>query len=423
MKRFFKAIAILLLWVPILMIMVGTMTSCTPEKESNKTEDPIYYIVTFKSNGGSSVRSQAVEKGGTVTKPKDPTREGYTFDGWYTEKEGGDEFDFATTKITSPIIIYAHWSKAENVPVATLVYDNGSANGSITAVKVGNKYYFDEPETPKKDYNKFLGWFVDDTQFNFSTPVTKNITLTAKWDKITDYIDYYISMNGHLDHTFKVTLHTLLKKTHKTQLSYTPGVWDALKKIDEDPNNQENILCIYTGRSIPKANQDKGSSGINIWNREHMWPNSHGFSSKDYAAYTDIHHLFASEKNINATRGNKDFNYVENGNSDSYGNKWNSTFFEPRDEVKGDIARAMFYMVVRYADPNELVLSLVNQTTSSSSNKTGQLGYLNVLLQWHKMDPVSEKEKQRNEIIYSLQGNRNPFIDYPDWVNLLYPNQ
>lgn len=347
MKRFFKAIAILLLWVPILMIMVGTMTSCTPEKESNKTEDPLKFTVTFDSNGGSAVKSIDVENGGTVTKPKDPQRDGYEFKGWYADKD--------CTQI-----------------------------------------------------------------FDFTTPIIENITLYAKWDKITDY---YLSMSGHLDHTFKTTLHTLLKNTHKTQLSYTPGVWDALKKIDEDPNNQENILCIYTGRSIPKANQDKGSSGTNIWNREHMWPNSHGFSSKDYAAYTDIHHLFASEKNINATRGNKDFNYVENGNSDSYGNKWNSTFFEPRDEVKGDIARAMFYMVVRYADPNELVLSLVNQTTSSSSNKTGQLGYLNVLLQWHKMDPVSEKEKQRNEIIYSLQGNRNPFIDYPDWVNLLYPNQ
>ena len=113
---------------------------------------------------------------------------------------------------------------------------------------------------------------------------------------------------------------------------------------------------------------------------------------------------------------------MTNGNSDSYGNKWNNTFFEPRDEVKGDLARAMFYLVVRYDDPQELDLELSESVTSSSSNKTGQLGILSVLLEWHKLDPVSEKELERNEKAYKIQGNRNPFIDHPDWVSLLYPN-
>ncbi|MDE5714820.1 MAG: endonuclease [Anaeroplasmataceae bacterium] len=302
-----------------------------------------------------------------------------------------------------------------------------SDNEEYFSIKVETNGNIKEPLEPVKSGFVFDGWYKDqdyNISFDFTNEsITQDLILYAKWIKESqeEFMEYYSSMNSHLDETFKITLHKLLKNTHKTTLSYTPGVWDALKKADEDPQNKENIICIYTGRSIPKANQDKGSSGNNIWNREHMWPNSHGFKSQDYAAYTDAHHLFASEKNINATRGNKDFNYVKNGNSDSYGNRWDSTFFEPRDEVKGDIARAMFYMVVRYSDPNELVLNLVNSTTSSSSNKTGQLGYLNVLLEWHQIDPVSDKEKERNEIIYSLQGNRNPFIDYPDWVNLLYP--
>ena len=282
-----------------------------------------------------------------------------------------------------------------------------------------------KPADPIKEGFEFAGWYWKEERYDFTSTVSENITLVAKWTEVIQeeqLTGYYAPMNGHLDGTFKTAIHNLLKSTHKKQLSYTPEVWDALKQLDEDPSNSDNIICIYTGQSIPKANQDKGSAGNNLWNREHAWPNSHGFSSKDYKAYTDIHHLFASEKNINNTRGNKDFNVVTNGNQDAYGNKWNSTYFEPRDEVKGDLARAMFYLVARYQDSSELVLSLVDSTTSSSSNKTGQLGFLSVLLEWHELDPVSEKEIARNEKAYEIQGNRNPFIDYPEWVSLLYPN-
>ncbi len=232
---------------------------------------------------------------------------------------------------------------------------------------------------------------------------------------------YYKEMNGHLDESFKSSLHLLLKNTHTTVLSYTPGVWDALKIVDKGEG--DTVKCLYTGQLIPADKKDDGQShSYSVWNREHSWPNSHGFSSKDYAAYTDLHHLFASEKNINATRGNKDWGYVTNGSSDAYGNRWNSTTFEIRDEMKGDIARAMFYLVVRYDDTQELDLELVEGATESSSNKTGQLGSLSILLEWNSLDSVSEEELARNEAIYQIQGNRNPFVDYPEWVSLLYPS-
>ncbi len=304
----------------------------------------------------------------------------------------------------------------------SIVFDsNGGTVVEKQIVIEGN--YCIEPKSPTKEGFEFEGWYWNDDLYNFTKKVEQNLTLIAKWKKVEEKVElngYYAPMNQHLDSTFKTSLHKLLKETHKNQLSYSE-VWTALKVLDKDPSNGDNVLCIYTGKSIPIANQDKGSAGDNLWNREHSWPNSHGFSSKDYAAYTDLHHLFASEKNINATRGNKDFNTVSNGSSDSYGNKWNSTFFEPRDEVKGDLARAMFYLVVRYDDPTELDLELSESSTSSSSNKTGQLGVLSVLLEWHLLDPVSEEERLRNEGVYEMQGNRNPFIDYPEWVNLLYP--
>ena len=237
---------------------------------------------------------------------------------------------------------------------------------------------------------------------------------------------YYDDLNGYLDVDFKIKLHALIETTHINQGSYSDA-WAVLKAADQDPSNSSNILCIYTGRSIPIANQDTGSSGDNIWNREHVWPKSLGFSSKSNPAHNDCHHLHASEKNINSTRGNKDFGEVIGGTTDSYGNSWNSSYFEPRDEVKGDIARSILYMVVRYngddCDSCTLDLEMVDGTANTGDIVSGTRGYIgdiDTLLKWHYEDPVSEEEKNRNDIVYSYQGNRNPFIDHEEFVTYLY---
>lgn len=401
----------------LIILLVITLLSFTACDKNETTPTTSSFVVLFDSAGGSSVQKQIVEKGDKALEPTNPVKEGYTFEGWYWN----DELFSFTTSIEDNITLKAHWKKEELY--FTIEFDsNGGSAIEKQLIKQGNKAI--EPTIPSRDGYTFNGWYWNDKLYDFSSLVEENIKLIAKWTKkieSEELTGYYAPMNQHLDSTFKSSLHKLLKDTHKNKLSYTPDVWTALKRLDEDPNNPENIICIYTGRSIPKANQDTGSAGSNFWNREHAWPNSHGFGSKDYAAYTDIHHLFASEKNINNTRGNKDFNYVANGNRDEYGNKWAGNFFEPRDEVKGDFARAMFYLVVRYDDPSELDLELSESATTSSSNKTGQLGILSVLLEWHELDPVSEKEIKRNELAYEIQGNRNPFVDYPDWVELLYP--
>lgn len=241
--------------------------------------------------------------------------------------------------------------------------------------------------------------------------------------------EYYASLNGYLDTDFKSKLHTLLERTHTNKGSYAK-VWEILKVCDADPENSQNIICLYTGVSIPIANQDKGSSGNNIWNREHLWPKSKGFKSESMTAHNDCHHLHASEKNINNSRGSLDFGEVSNPTkTDAYGNRWDSSYFEPRDEVKGDIARSLFYMVARYdgdiCENCTLDLELVDGTVSSSmidSGKVGRLGDLATLLKWHYEDPVDEGEKRRNEIVYGYQGNRNPFIDHEEFVSYLYPD-
>jgi len=251
---------------------------------------------------------------------------------------------------------------------------------------------------------------------------------TEEVEKITlSFEGYYSALNGELDVNFKTKLHTLTESKHKTRGSYDKA-WTVLESADEDPNNSNNIICFYTGQSIPKADKVNKGAGSIKWNREHVWPKSLGFSSSGAAAHNDCHHLHATEERINNSRSNKDFKEVNSPTDiDSFGNKWITDYFEPRDEVKGDVARSIFYMVVRYdgdkCNECELDLEIVDGRADRSiiaNNKVGRIGDLNTLLKWHYEDPVSEAEKKRNEVVFSYQGNRNPFIDHEEFVSYLY---
>lgn len=196
------------------------------------------------------------------------------------------------------------------------------------------------------------------------------------------------------------------------QIGTYKEAYDRLTITDEDPLNPDNVLCFYTGVSFKK--------GINgndrLWNREHVWAKSHGFNDEKYDAYRDLHHLRASEITINSTRNNKDFDEAPAGSKhDEYGNKWTDDIFEPRDEVKGDVARMMFYMTVKYSS-GDLKLNLVEKVPTASSKGTGEFGRLSTLLKWHEEDPVSIEESKRHEKVYEFQHNRNPFIDHPEFV-------
>lgn len=217
--------------------------------------------------------------------------------------------------------------------------------------------------------------------------------------------------------------------------SSSTDVWDILQKSDEDPNDSERIILVYTGRSQEKgyrdgsgnySNYENGNgSRVNSWNREHIWPKSHGFPDSDDEAYTDAHHLKPCDNSVNSSRGNKDFDYGGSQHSEATACRTDGDSWEPRDQVKGDIARMLFYMVVRY-DPgyhrnnSTYDLELVDYTGTSSSPI---LGKLSSLLQWHIDDPVDDFEQNRNEVIFSYQENRNPFIDHPSLVEYIWGNE
>lgn len=222
---------------------------------------------------------------------------------------------------------------------------------------------------------------------------------------------YYSSADGLSGNDLKAALHNIIKN-HDEQ-SYD-ALKTILKKSDEDPDNPANVILIYTGRSQDK---DQFGSGGNDWNREHVWAKSHGDFGNDPPAGTDAHHIRPADASVNSSRSNKDFD--EGGTQHSEATECYSTSdtWEPRDAVKGDVARMMLYMSVRYeGDNGEPDLELVDYIPTSGPN----FGKLSTLLKWHEQDPVDDFERNRNEVVYSYQNNRNPFIDHPEYVCLIW---
>ncbi|WHZ60134.1 endonuclease [Metabacillus hrfriensis] len=224
---------------------------------------------------------------------------------------------------------------------------------------------------------------------------------------------YYQSAIGKTGEALKTELHNIIDD-HR-ELSYD-NVWEALRNTDEDPNNPNNVILLYTGRS-----QSKLSNGgnVNDWNREHVWAKSHGDFGTSAGAGTDIHHLRPTDVSVNSSRGNLDFDNGGTQHSEALGNYYDSDSWEPRDAVKGDVARMLFYMAVRYeGDSGELDLELNNNVNNGSAPLHGKMS---VLLEWHREDPVDARERRRNDIIFKdYQSNRNPFIDHPEWAESIW---
>jgi endonuclease I len=244
---------------------------------------------------------------------------------------------------------------------------------------------------------------------------------------------YYDSAQDLSGSELKTALHDIISDHIKFPYTATStDVWDILKETDEDPENSENVILIYTGRSQAKTENsgESSSSGSNRWNREHVWSKSHGFPAELDTAYTDIHHLRPADESVNSSRNNLDFDTGGEAHVEATDCNYDSDSWEPRDAVKGDVARMMFYMVVRYdpgyhSDNSLYDLELVDSTGVDIGLPPGEplFGKLSSLIQWHLQDPVDTFEQNRNEVAYGYQGNRNPFIDHPEWVESIFSPQ
>ncbi|MGH3349866.1 MAG: endonuclease I family protein [Nocardioides sp.] len=224
---------------------------------------------------------------------------------------------------------------------------------------------------------------------------------------------YYDAADGLSGDQLKTALNGIIDD--HTTLSYDQ-VWEALKDVDEDPNDSANVITVYSQLSLPKSSN---GGDPDQWNREHTWAKSHGDLGTSAGPGTDIHHLMPEDVSVNSTRGNLDFDETTGSVDQCSDCAVDSDSFEPPAVSKGDIARAMFYMAVRYEGTDSYVdLELNDQVDNGSAP---YIGKLSVLKAWHEADPPSEFEINRNDKIYATwQNNRNPFVDHPEWVESIW---
>lgn len=253
------------------------------------------------------------------------------------------------------------------------------------------------------------------TLFGFAQYQIKSLDLSAQ---VVQAIDYYApldtSSNGE---TFRSKLDQLITETHKKRTSYD-GLKEVFKTSDADPNKSGNIIWFYTGTSVP-YNGTLGST-----NREHVWPKDGGkaFSATSDAG-SDAHHLRPTEQNLNSTRGSNQFgevstiasNIVSQAGSTSYDHLCytDGIYFYPGEGYRGATARILMYVETRWGDEFHL-----NFVLGQGKSKT--IGDIETLMKWHYQEPPTAEEMRRNEAVFKIQGNRNPFIDHPEFATKIY---
>jgi endonuclease I len=235
------------------------------------------------------------------------------------------------------------------------------------------------------------------------------------------------------------TLHDVIDDHVKIPYtSSSTDTWDVLEEADEDPLQSTHILDLYRNRDYPKQ-----GGGNSYYNREHTWPNSYGFPDDNAGnkPYSDCHQLFLCDIFYNNVRGSRIFDDCASGCSSYVTDEHQGLvgvnltrddtpvgIWETWDHRKGDVARAIFYMDLRYegdwgSEPDLIVTddpALIVASQTGENEAVAYMGLLTALLAWHEADPVDDKERRRNDVVFSYQQNRNPFIDHPEWIDLLY---
>lgn len=225
---------------------------------------------------------------------------------------------------------------------------------------------------------------------------------------------YYAVAEGLLGTSLKSALHQRILG-HQVLAYGSSGTVSALRVLDAMPGDASLVQLLYwsTGRSA--ANY---GGGTGQWNHEHCWPQSYGVRSGP--GNSDLFNLRPCDVQANAERGNFYYAEIAGGTVPAYAPLCRKTSAQwmPRPEEKGDLARAMFYMAVRY-EGGEVTPDL--ELSDSPNASVYRFGKLSDLLRWHREDPVTEAERRRNHVIYTdYQKNRNPFIDDPDYAEMVF---
>lgn len=412
------------------------------------------YTITYHLDGGMNHPDNPAtytNKDETITFIV-ASKDGFIFDGWHLDANFSNPVVVLMGGSSGNLHLYAKWI-SESATIITLIFDSrGGSDVSAIAQPAGTQ--LNPPSEPQRSGYDFEGWFEDNYTFLilyvFETMPSENKTLYAKWIPLqsgigyvcptfgeagecpTISMNYYASIAGLYGASLKDELHEIIDDGLANIGTYT-ATTAKLMIVDEDPDNSNNVLEHYSRVSMPKANYSGYGQSSYDWDKEHVWAKSRG----DFAnlkAGADIMNLRPAFGSTNSARGNRDYNdqtptstpriVTLEGQPVLSGYMNSDGSFAPTDQAKGDVARILLYMVVMYngdVESQGLNLELNDLIVTVNTYKGAFHGKISILMQWHLQDPVDESEIRRNGKVQAIQGNRNPFVDYPHFAELIWP--
>ena len=306
----------------------------------------------------------------------------------------------AYTSITNEILILSDLTVNDLFTGTVTITSVDKILNTEGEVEVNNNVVTYTPKTDFVGEDTFTYTICDDANNLCATAtVTVNIVTGVTFNIPSNLQDYYkdVVFVQDIDIMFD-EIESVTTTKHTTILTYGQR-HDFLYDADEDMSNTANVILMYSAESRDEREWISGNNSHSpqTFNTEHVYPRSLLAEGDMGDAFADLHHLRACDEDVNTAR----LNYPFTEGSGAYG-VINSNMWYPGDEWKGDVARMILYLNIRYGE---------------TFNKVGSL---ELFLKWNEEDPVSAFEEQRNEVISGAQGNRNPFIDNPYLATLIW---
>ena len=380
-----------------------TYTSTTPTPRALNDGSGI----TFNPISISTTQTQYTEGANfdiTFTSQQNVTSD-YTFD-FTLDNFGFNTVDF--TGNTSVTILNGQNSVNTTITLTEDVLDEGDEEAIIKFTNLTSPYI---------PFNNFLKLRVIDNDFvvaPWGTPTNPTYGVVSS----TQPTGYYNSLDGLADTALSQELQDIIADPTTVRAQTYSDIIDILKEADQNPANSNQVWLVYTEQGRAKLDFQTTSSNVGKWNREHTFPRSRGgYNDIDADDIADGPDVYWTTKADSLRHGNSDAHALRAADGPENSTRNNQHYGQYNGPVatlgsfKGDVARSVLYMQIRYNG-----LDVVN----GFPNTTGQLGDLATLLDWHRNDPPDDFEMNRNNIVYTWQKNRNPFIDQPDLVEYIW---
>ncbi len=321
--------------------------------------------------------------------------------------QGFDASDFSG----NTMITIANGQNSASTTI-TLVDDADDEGDEVTKIR------FESLPVPYVQLNDNVEIRIVDNDFtvaNFGTPLNPTFGNVSS----TQPNGYYDSLDGLADTQLRQALQDIIAEEGVVRAQTYADVIDILMEADQNPENSNQVWLVYTEQGRPKLDFQTTSNNFEKWNREHTYPRSRGgFFDIDDDDISDGRDIFWNTTADSLRHGNSDahaLRAVDGPENSSRGNQHYGEYTGPdatQGSFYGDVARSVLYMEIRYNG-----LQVVNGFPTTNNEPLGDLA---TLLDWHRNDPPDDYEMNRNNVVYTWQFNRNPFIDYPDLVEYIW---